>query len=44
MLATVTAFATSAFGAIGWDPEIRNYLSVLVGVARGLIGVGNQAG
>jgi hypothetical protein len=33
VLATVTSFATSVFGAIGWDPEIRNYLSVLVGAA-----------
>ena len=32
MVATVTVLAANVFGAIGWDPEIRNYLSVLVGV------------
>ena len=33
MLATAITNAANVFGAIGWNPEIRNYLSVLVGVA-----------
>ena len=33
MLVAANTLASTAFGAIGWDPEIRNYLSVLVGVA-----------
>ena len=33
MLSTATTLATNVFGAIGWNPEIRNILSVLVGFA-----------
>jgi hypothetical protein len=32
-LATVTSAVTTTLGAIAWDPEIRNILGVLVGVA-----------